>query len=56
MRDEHCIVLHGFRVVRDQVPALQHRLVVWEEPVELHERRHGHDEERVVCLRRREAG
>ena len=56
VRDEHGEVLHRLRVVRDEVPALQHRLVVGEETVELHERRNRHDEERVVRLRRHEAG
>ena len=55
MRYEHG-VLHGGRVVGDQVPALQHRLVVGEEPVELHERRDRHDEERVQRAGRHEAG
>ena len=40
----------------DQFPALQHRLVVGEEPVELHERRDRHDEERVQRAGRHEAG
>ena len=42
--------------MRDEIPALQHRLMVGEETVELHERRDRHDEHRVVRLRRHEAG
>ena len=41
---------------RDEVPALQHRLVVGENAVDFHERRDRHDDHRVVRLRRHEAG
>jgi len=56
MRDEQGEVIHGLRVVRDEVSALKHRLVVREEAVKLHERLDRHNEERVVRLRRHEAG
>ena len=38
----------------DEIPALQHRLMVGEEAVDFQERRDRHDEERVVRLRRHE--
>ena len=56
MRDEHGEILHEIGVVRDKVPAPQHRLVVGEEAVDFHERRDRHDEHRVVRLGRHEAG
>ena len=56
MRDEHGEILHEIGVVRDKVPAPQHRLVVGEEAVDFQERRDRHDEHRVVRIRGHEDG
>ena len=56
MRYEHGEILHGLWVVSDEVSAQQHRLMVREETVEVHEHLERHDEHRVVCLRRDETG